>query len=314
MRVIFAGTPEFAVAALEAVHTAGHRIVLVLTQPDRPAGRGLSPRPSPVKQAAFRLGLPVAQPTTLKEPAVHTALRAADPEIMVVAAYGLILPQAVLELPRHGAINIHASLLPRWRGAAPIPRALLAGDPRTGVSIMQMDAGLDTGPVLLAGETPIGPEDTAGALHDRLAALGARLVVEALARIAAGTARAKPQPSVGATYAPKLDSAEARIDWNRPAAEIARRVRAFDPVPGAVARIRGTDLKIWRAEPRAAAGSDHAPGTVVAADEAGIVVACGGGQLALRELQRAGGRRLPAAELLRGFPVVVGDRFETATS
>jgi len=315
MRVLFAGTPEFAVTALRAVHTAGHQIVLVLTQPDRLAGRGLSQSASPAKRAAEALGLPVFQPTTLKDPGVQERLRAAAPDVMVVAAYGLILPQAVLDIPRFGAINIHASLLPRWRGAAPIQRALLAGDVRTGISIMQMDAGLDTGPVLLVAETPIGPDDTAGTLHDRLAALGARLVVEALDEIAAGTARPVRQPAEGATYAAKLDKAEARIDWRRSGADIARVVRAFDPAPGAVARFRGTELKIWRAAPAGAApDAAGAPaGTVVAASDDGIVVACGDGAVVLTELQRAGGRRLRAAELRRGFAVAVGDRFEAAT-
>ncbi|MCZ7565934.1 MAG: methionyl-tRNA formyltransferase [Burkholderiales bacterium] len=316
MRVLFAGTPEFAVTALRAVRAAGHHIMLVLTQPDRPAGRGLSQTVSPVKRAAQELGLSVFQPATLRDAAVLARLRAVAPEVMVVAAYGLILPQAVLEIPRLGAINIHASLLPRWRGAAPIQRALLAGDARTGISILQMDAGLDTGPVLLAAETPIGADDTAGTLHDRLAALGARLVVEALELLAAGTAKPEPQRAAGATYAAKLDKAETRIDWRRPAVEIARQVRAFDPVPGAIARLRGTELKIWRARP-ARTGNDAtgvSPGTVVAVGDDGLVVACGHGALVLAELQRAGGKRLSVAELRRGFAVAAGDRFEVATT
>jgi methionyl-tRNA formyltransferase len=315
MRVIFAGTPEFAVAALMALHAAQHQVVLVLTQPDRPAGRGLEVTKSAVKRAAEQLGLPVAQPSNLKDPATQAALRAAVADVMVVAAYGLMLPKPVLDIPPHGAINIHASLLPRWRGAAPIPRAILAGDAQTGISIMQMDAGLDTGPVLLTAETPIGPRETAGTLHDRLAALGAKLVVKALERIGRGATIATPQPSTGATYASKLAKAEACIDWARPASDIDRQVRAFDPFPGAATRIRATDFKVWCAVPadRAGAESAGAPGTVLAVDATGITVACGAGVLTLTELQRAGGKRLPAAELLRGFPVAVGDRFEAAT-
>jgi methionyl-tRNA formyltransferase len=315
MRVIFAGTPEFAVAAMIALHAARHDLVLVLTQPDRPAGRGLEVKKSAVKRTAEQLGLRVAQPSTFKDPATGAALRAAAADVMVVAAYGLILPQAVLDIPKHGAINIHASLLPRWRGAAPIHRAILAGDSRTGISIMRMDAGLDTGPVLLMAETPIGPRETAGTLHDRLAALGAELVVEALERIGRGEAAATPQQSTGATYAPKLTKADACIDWTRSALDVDRQVRALDPFPGAAARIRATDVKVWRAVPADRTDSDgtHVPGTVLAVDAAGITVACGKGAITLTELQRAGGKRLPAAELLRGFPVAVGDRFEAAT-
>ncbi|MCC6610477.1 MAG: methionyl-tRNA formyltransferase [Burkholderiales bacterium] len=316
MRAVFAGTPEFAVAALEAVQAAGHEIVLVLTQPDRPAGRGLTPSSSAVKRTAERLGLRVAQPATLKDPAVLAQLKVAAPDVMVVAAYGLMLPRAVLDIPRHGAINVHASLLPRWRGAAPIERAILAGDARTGVSIMQMDSGLDTGPVLLTAEAPIGRDDTAGTVHDRLAALGARLLVEVLDRFSRGEVAAAPQPLDGATYAPKIGKSEARIDWTQPADRIERQIRAFNPHPGAVAHIRGTDLKIWRAAtvPDAEARAVLAAGTVLRSNTDGIVVACGEGALALTELQRAGGKRLTAAELLRGFPVVAGDRFAVTTS
>jgi len=316
MRVIFAGTPEFAVATLAAMHAADHDLVLVLTQPDRPAGRGLSSAASPVKQAAERLGLPVAQPQTLKDPGIQAVLRGAAPDVMVVAAYGLILPQAVLDIPRYGAINVHASLLPRWRGAAPIPRAILAGDARTGISIMQMDAGLDTGPVLLTSESTIGPRDTAGSVHDRLAALGAALAVKALDLIGRGAAAATPQPSSGATYAAKLAKSETRIDWARPAVDIDRQIRAFDPTPGAAARIRATDIKVWRAVPADRTGADRAPapGTLLAVDSAGITVACGEGAITLLALQRAGGKRLAVAEFLRGFPIVVGDRFEAAIS
>jgi methionyl-tRNA formyltransferase len=312
MRLVFAGTPRFAVPALEALAAAGHELVAVLTQPDRPAGRGLAAVAGPVKQAAQRRGVPVLQPPSLKDAAVQARLAELAPDALVVAAYGLILPQAMLDIPRLGALNVHASLLPRWRGAAPIERALLAGDPVTGVCIMQMDAGLDTGPVLLRDELPIAPEDTAGTLHDKLAALGARLVVAALDGLAAGTLRPTPQPAAGVTYAAKIARDETRLDWSRSANELARRVRAFDPAPGAGARVRGVELKIWRAAVVAARG---APGAVVAAGAEGISVACGdGGALRLEELQRAGGRRLPAAAFLRGFPLVPGDRFEPVTT
>jgi len=310
MRVVFAGTPEFAVPALRALHHAGHALPLVLTQPDRPAGRGLDPAPSAVKRAAEALGLSTFQPATLKDPAVGTRLRAAQPDVLVVAAYGLILPQAVLDLPPRGALNVHASLLPRWRGAAPIQRAILAGDAVTGVCIMQMDAGLDTGPVLKRIETPIAPGDTAGTLHDRLATLGAELLLDTLREIERGSAVATPQGSAGVSYAAKIEKAEARIDWSRPAREIDRQIRAFNPFPGAVARIRATELKIWRAAPRSESG---APGSILRADAEEIIVACGVGSLALTELQRAGGKRLSAAALLRGFPLSAGERFAPAS-
>ena len=271
MRVVFAGTPDFAVPALEAIGDAGHEVVLVLTQPDRPSGRGLAAAAGPVKQAALRRAIPVFQPATLKDADVQARLRDADADVMVVAAYGLILPQGVLDLPRLGALNIHASLLPRWRGAAPIHRAILAGDRETGVCIMQMDAGLDTGPVLLREAVPIAPDATAGTLHDRLAALGARLVVAALDGLARGVLRPTPQSADGVTYACKIEKAEARVDWMRGADEIERQVRAFNPFPGAATVLRTTEIKLWRAE-RLAAGTG-APGTVVRADAGGIDVA-----------------------------------------
>ena len=307
MRLVFAGTPEFAVPALEALATAGHELAALLTQPDRPAGRGLAAAAGPVKQAAQRRGVLVLQPPTLKDAAVQARLADLAPDALVVAAYGLILPQAVLDIPRLGALNIHASLLPRWRGAAPIERALLAGDPVTGVCIMQMDAGLDTGPVLLRDELPIASEDTAGTLHDKLAALGARLLVAALDGLASGTLRPTPQPSEGVTYAAKILKHETRLEWSRSADEVERQVRAFNPAPGAGAHVRGGELKIWRARVVEAHG---APGAVIATGADGITVACGDGALRLEELQRAGGRRLPAAAFLRGFPLAPGDRFE----
>jgi methionyl-tRNA formyltransferase len=313
MRVIFAGTPAFSVAALDALVAAGHVVVLVLTQPDRPSGRGLRTAPSAVKAAAERLGIPVLQPPTLKDSGTQARLREARADALVVAAYGLILPQAVLDLPRHGALNIHASLLPRWRGAAPIQRALLAGDPVSGVSIMQMDAGLDTGPVLLREAVDIAPDETGGTLHDKLASLGARLIVAALERISRGVAQATPQPADGATYAPKIGKAEARIDWTRPAIEIERQIRAFNPFPGALARLRADDIKVWRSTQVSAAPvapGVGSPGAILRVGDAGIEVACGVGALRLTELQRAGGKRLSADAFLRGCAVAPGESFE----
>jgi methionyl-tRNA formyltransferase len=317
MRVIFAGTPAFSVPALDALVAAGHTVVLVLTQPDRPAGRGLRTVPSAVKVAAERHGIAVLQPPSLKDLGAQNGLRAARADVLVVAAYGLILPQAVLDLTPHGALNIHASLLPQWRGAAPIQRALLAGDSVSGVSIMQMEAGLDTGPVLLSAPVEIAPEDTGGTLHDKLAALGARLIVTALETVSRGAAQATPQPAEGVTYAHKIDKAEARIDWTRSAVEIERQIRAFNPFPGALARLRGDDIKVWRARTASTspvpAGSGS-PGAILRVDDKGIEVACGVGTLRLTELQRAGGKRLSADAFLRGCAVAPGESFEVAAS
>lgn len=308
MRVIFAGTPVFAVPALHGLAAAGHEIVLVLTQPERPAGRGLRTLPGAVKDAAQRLGIPVLQPSTLKAPDALAPLAAAAADLMVVAAYGLILPQAALDLPRHGALNIHASLLPRWRGAAPVQRAVLAGDAQTGISIMRMDAGLDTGPVLRREGLPIAPDDTAGTLERKLAEVGARLIVAVLGDLAQGAPRATPQPSEGVTYARKIGKGEARIDWTRTWAEVDRQIRAFNPTPGAVTRVRGDDIKVWSAAPLP---DESAPaGTIIRIHGAGIDVGCGTGALRLRELQRAGGKRLPAGAFLHGHPLAPGDAFE----
>ena len=303
MKLIFAGTPEFAAQALAAVIAAGHEVALVLTQPDRPAGRGMSLQPSAVKQVALAHGIEVFQPTTLKELAAQQKIAALGAELMVVAAYGLILPQAVLDLPRLGCLNIHASLLPRWRGAAPIQRALLAGDAETGVCIMQMEAGLDTGPVLLREALPIAPDETAATLHDRLAALGARLIVEALPQL---PLPAVPQPAAGVTYAQKIEKAEAAIDWTQSAAQLDRHIRAFNPFPGAQARFAGQVVKLWAARPVAGEGET---GCVLAVDRREIVIACGSGAIAVRELQKAGGKRLPVQQFLAGHPLQVGDRF-----
>jgi len=280
---------------------------LVITQPDRPVGRGLRPAHSAVKQFALAHGLPLYQPQTWKSEEAVEQLRRASPEVLIVAAYGMILPEPVLRIPPLGAINIHASLLPRWRGAAPIQRALLAGDRESGISIMQMDAGLDTGPILARVPLAIAPEEDAGYLHDRLAALGAQLVVTTLAQIAAGRRPSPaPQPQAGATYARKIEKAEARLDWARPARELERQVRAFRPTPGAVTRFGGEALKIWRASVAVGQGD---PGQVLDVGEV-LAVACGDGALAIQELQRQGGRRLEVPEFLRGHPISPGDRFE----
>ena len=278
-----------------------------MTQPDRPSGRGLALAPSPVKKLAAARGIQVDQPTSLRDARAQAELKRFGADVIVVAAYGLILPQPVLELSRYGAVNIHASLLPRWRGATPIQRALLAGDRDTGISIMQMDAGLDTGPVLMQEKIPILEDDTTGTLHDRLAELGAKLIVQALDALEAGGVNATPQPAEGVTYAAKLDGREARVDWRESAVSLNRRVRALNPSPGADARVRGLELKIWRCATAAGRGE---PGEILRVDPLGLCVACGEGILVITELQRSGGKRLPAAEFLRGFPLSAGERFE----
>ncbi len=279
----------------------------MLTRPDRPAGRGLQLLPSAVKRLARSRGLEVFQPETLRDAATHARIRAARPDVLAVAAYGLILPQAVLDAAPLGVLNIHASLLPRWRGAAPIQRALLAGDRETGITIMRMDAGLDTGPVLAQERVAIETDDDAQTLHDKLAVLGARMIVEVLAAAAGGRARAVPQPQWGFTYARKLEKRDTDIDWQTPAVQVERLVRALRPSPGAVARLRGEALKIWRARAHAASGN---AGTVLSANRDGVLIACGWGALLATELQRAGGKRLAADEFLRGFPIVPGERLQ----
>ena len=307
MRLIFAGTAEFAAHALRALLHTGHDVALVLTQPDRPAGRGLRLGPSAIKVLAQEHGVDVYQPASLKDEAALTRLGSLGADAMVVAAYGLILPGPVLAIPRLGAINIHASLLPRWRGAAPIQRAILAGDALTGISIMQMDRGLDTGPLLATQSIAIAAEDTSASLHDKLAELGARLIVTALAQLERGQLRAEPQAAAGASYAAKITKAEAGIDWSEAAAVIERKLRAFNPLPGATAMTRGVGLKIWRARVSPAEG---VPGTILDAGANGIIVACGSGSLCVLELQRAGGRKLAAAQFLAGFPLAAGERLE----
>jgi methionyl-tRNA formyltransferase len=315
MRVIYAGTPEFARSALESLHAAGFEIVLVLSQPERPAGRGMKLHASAVKQFALQHAIAVAQPRSLRldgkypddAAAARAAIEAARADVMVVAAYGLILPQWVLDQPRLGCLNIHASLLPRWRGAAPIHRAIEAGDTETGVTIMQMDAGLDTGAMLVTQRMSIDPQDTTASLHDKLAPLGGRLVVQALQLAAQGGLQPVPQPREGVTYAHKIEKAEAALDWSLGAAVLERKVRAFDPFPGASSTVQGESLKVWRCQvERSLAAAEAAPGTILAVDDAGVTVACGDGVLRLTQLQRAGGKRLDVADFLRGFNLAPG--------
>jgi len=302
MKLIFAGTPEFSAIALGALLDADFDIALVLTQPDRPAGRGMQLRPSAVKRLAVARGLALAQPATLEDSALQQQLCAAGAEAIVVAAYGLLLPAAVLAIPPRGCLNIHASLLPRWRGAAPIQRALLAGDRATGITIMQMDVGLDTGAILLQEQIAIGDDDTAQTLHDRLARLGAHCIVRAL--------REQPSPraqdATAATYAGKIAKTEAVINWSRSSAEICRQVRAFNPAPGATTTLDGTALKIWRAQP--AATAPGTPGTIISADVNGLMIATADGAVCVSELQKAGGKRLAAAAFLAGTVLARGAR------
>jgi len=318
VRVIFAGTPEFARVALARLLEAGFTVPLVLTQPDRPAGRGMKLQASPVKQLALEHAIAVAQPRSLRldgkfpddAAAARDAIAAARADVMVVAAYGLILPDWTLTAPRLGCLNIHASRLPRWRGAAPIHRAIEAGDDETGVTIMQMDAGLDTGDMLLLETLPIRGDDTTATLHDRLAVLGGRLIVEALERAACGGLRPVPQPAHGITYAHKIEKAESAVDWSLPATQIERRIRAFDPFPGASTTCQGETVKLWKSH----LDSNKRPfdagyGQILSADADGVRVVTGDGVLCVTELQRAGGKRLPAADFLRGFALPPGAVF-----
>ena len=320
MRIIFAGTPEFARVAMASLAAAGHDIPLVLTQPDRPAGRGMKLQASPVKQFAMEIGATVAQPRSLRldgkypedAAAARRAIVDAKAEVMVVAAYGLILPQWVLDTPRLGCLNIHASLLPRWRGAAPIHRAIEAGDTQTGITIMQMDAGLDTGDMLLIEALPIAPTDTTGSLHDKLAELGGRMIVQALST---NELQRTPQPEAGITYAHKIEKAEAAIDWAQDATAIVRRVHAFDPFPGAASGLAGENLKIWNASvadlPRPA---DAAPGQIIAVEPEGLAVAAGNGVVHITEVQRPGGKRMAVRDFVRGTDLAVGQIFDARTA
>jgi methionyl-tRNA formyltransferase len=311
MKVAFAGTPEFARLALLAIHRAGHEVPLVLTQPDRPAGRGLKLQASAVKLQAQALGLPLVQPRSLRldgkyaedAAAARALLEQAAPQVMVVAAYGLILPPWALGLPAHGCLNIHGSLLPRWRGAAPIHRAIEAGDAQTGITIMQMDAGLDTGAMLLKQAVPIGEADTTATLHDRLALMGAEMIVQALADLDRGALRPQMQPDEGVTYAHKIEKAEAQIDWTAAAAQLARRVRAFDPFPGCSTELEGLAFKVWQAQVVPGHGQ---PGQRLPAGPGRLVVACGQDALEVLEVQLAGGRRVAARELVQRLPALAG--------
>lgn len=313
MRILFAGTPEFAAVALQHILQAGHTVSGVLTQPDRPAGRGMKLQASAVKTLALQHDIAVVQPRSLRldgkypEDALAASqfLQAAQADAMVVAAYGLILPQWVLDTPRWGCLNIHASLLPRWRGAAPIHRAIEAGDTHTGVVIMQMDAGLDTGDMLLTQSTQIAAEDTTATLHDKLASLGGTLIVQALADAQANKWLATPQPTEGISYAHKIEKHEAALDWHVSARLLAQRIRAFNPFPAATLQINGEVIKVWSAQVEVA-HTKQSPGTVLSADERGVCIACGEGVLRITELQKAGAKRLHAAEFLRGFDIAVG--------
>jgi methionyl-tRNA formyltransferase len=314
MKIVFAGTPEFAAVALKALHEANFDIPLVLTQPDRPAGRGMQLHASPVKQFATTHSIPVAQPVSLrldgKHPeaaqAAHDLLHATPHDVMVVAAYGLILPRSILDIPRYGCVNIHASLLPRWRGAAPIHRAIEAGDKETGITIMQMEEGLDTGPMLSRQSLPIKPDDTTGSMHDKLAVMGGAMIVDTLQKLEADLIIATPQPESGASYAGKISKEEAALDFTQSAEKLERKIRAFNPFPGACARFEGTPIKIWSAQ--VLPDTSAHPGRILTADaHDGVVVACGTGALRLTELQKPGGKRLTAAEFLKGFPLEEGE-------
>jgi methionyl-tRNA formyltransferase len=305
LRIVFMGTAEFAVPSLMALAASRHAVVAVYTQPARPAGRGMKPRPSPVAAAAVRRGLSVRTPTTLRAEEEQAALAALAPDLGVVAAYGLILPRAILATTRLGCINLHASLLPRWRGAAPIQRAILAGDTETGITVMQMDPGLDTGPILAMERVPIDDATTAASLHDQLAALAARMTLPAIEDLAAGRARPWAQPAEGVTYAVKIDKSEGRLDWSRPAGELARRLRALEPWPGCWTEVDGVRLRVLAGEVVEGRG---APGEVL---DDRPTIACGEGALRLTRVQRAGGKPLSAEAFLRGFPLAVGGRLGT---
>lgn len=312
MKIIFAGTPSFAAGALQALLANNHEVVAVLTQPDRPAGRGMQQMPSPVKQVALQHGIPVMQPLTLKTAEVQQQLATLHSDVMVVAAYGLILPLPVLQMPRQGCLNIHASLLPRWRGAAPIQRAILAGDTETGITIMQMDEGLDTGAMLLKKTCPISEQETTETLHAKLAKLGAEAIVEALAKLEQGELQGVVQDAARATYAAKIVKSEARLDWTQNASQLQRAVRAYNPAPGAYSTLNGTTIKIWQAsavEATELEGGQREPGTVLAINKHNIRVACGQGALELEVLQRPNGKPLTAAQFVQGFKVKAGECF-----
>ncbi|MCB1983803.1 MAG: methionyl-tRNA formyltransferase [Burkholderiales bacterium] len=309
MKIIFAGTPVFAATALDALVTTDHEIALVLTQPDRPAGRGMKKVASAVKQLAEKLKLPLLQPDSLKNPGLHEQLSAVNADVMVVAAYGLILPEAVLKIPHHGCLNIHASILPRWRGAAPIQRAILAGDQETGITIMQMDTGLDTGTILFKESIAILQDETTQTLHDKLCKLGADAIIKALWLLEHNKLTPTQQDESLVCYAAKIKKAEARIDWKSSAEEIERKIRAFNPSPGAYTLFQGINIKIWQA--KAVPGDSDQPGKITTIAHEGITVACGRNQIRLEIIQRPGGKQLAANEFLAGFNLHAGDYFET---
>ena len=313
MKIIFAGTPQFAVSALAAL-LKEHQVVAVLTQPDRPAGRGMQLAASPVKQFALQHGLTVLQPASLKTEEAQRSIAALNADVMVVAAYGLILPKAVLALPRHGCLNIHASLLPRWRGAAPIQRAILAGDKQTGITIMQMDEGLDTGDMLLRHACPIEANENSRTLQDKLAEMGASSILEALRLLRESRLTPIKQDDVAASYAPKLTKSEAQIDWRQDARQIERAVRAYNPFPVCHARLKGVTIKVWQAalcpDKRGGPATGNDPGRVIEVDKRGITVACGKDALRLEVLQRPGGKAQPAEHFLQAMPIEVGDVFD----
>ena len=306
MNLVFAGTPPFAAAALAALHDHGHTIAAVLTQPQRPSGRGMKVQPSAVAQEAIKRGIRVLEPSTLKAPDIQAELTDLRAEVFVVAAYGLLLPQTVLDIPRKGCLNIHGSLLPRWRGAAPVQRAIEAGDKETGICIMQMEAGLDTGPVLLEKRIAIVPDETSATLFEKLTVLGASAIVEVLTQI--DQLQPVPQPTEGVTYAKKILKDEARIVWSQPATVLERRIRAFDPFPGCETTLDSMKLKIWRADP-AENAPNAAPGLVFDVNEEGAHVQTGQGALILKTVQQPGGKRLPIGQFLRGHPIPVGSQF-----
>ena len=312
MRIIFAGTPIFAAKALEALQQARFDTILTLTQPDRPAGRGMKLQASPVKLLAQQFDIPLLQPETLKSSDIQAQIKALKPDVIVVAAYGLLLPEAVLHIPRYGCINIHASLLPRWRGAAPIQRALLEGDAETGITIMQMDQGLDTGAILLKRAFPVEPQDTTATLHDKLADLGGECIIEALTLLDQGKLTATTQHDADTCYAAKIHKAEAEIDWTNDAAQIDRVIRTFDPHPGAFTHFQDNIIKLWRASIVTHGGSQQA-GEIIAAGPDGIVVACGRNALSIQILQKAGGKKLTTAEFLTGHSLQPGERFHKIT-
>lgn len=310
MKLIFMGTPDFAVAALEALHAAGHELLAVYTRMDTPKNRGMKLLPPPVKVKALEYGIPVFQPKNLRGAETQARLREMQPDAIVVAAYGRILPQAVLDIPKYGCLNIHASLLPRWRGASPITAAILHGDRESGVTIMQMDAGLDTGDMLLPVSTEIGPGESYGSLHDRLARIGGKAIVEALEKLEAGTLTPVPQPEAGVTYAPMVETRDCRVDFTQSAAQVSQCIRAYDPQPGAFAFLGEGKMKLFAASVTEGEGNLAAPGTILRADKHGVCIACGTGAVLVGQVQGAGGKKMPADAFFRGHQALLQEKFQ----